>query len=220
MPLVVGLVEPQYRKAVMENLVQSIRASNNALTAGDIGFRYLVRALEDGGASQLLYEMNNRDDVPGYGYQLKHGATALTESWPALKYVSNNHMMLGHLMEWLYSGLGGIRQQDEDVGFHKILIEPQMVKGIDWAKSSYNSINGNIDVNWKKGNRELTIDISVPGNCSAKVILPVNNADLIKEGDLPVPKNRIIKSKETKGNTVALNITSGNYEFTMPYKEN
>ena len=121
MPLVVGLVEPQYRKAVMDNLVQSIRASNNALTAGDIGFRYLVRALEDGGASQLLYEMNNRDDVPGYGYQLKHGATALTESWPALKYVSNNHMMLGHLMEWFYSGLGGIKQQDDDVGFRNIL---------------------------------------------------------------------------------------------------
>ena len=51
-------------------------------------------------------------------------------------------------------------------------IEPQLVKGIDWVKSSYNSINGNIEVNWKKGNGELTMDISVPGNCSAKVIPP------------------------------------------------
>jgi alpha-L-rhamnosidase len=220
MPLVVGLVESKYRKAVMENLVQSIKTSNNALTAGDIGFRYLVRALEDGGASQLLYEMNNRDDVPGYGYQLKHGATALTESWPALKYVSNNHMMLGHLMEWLYSGLGGIRQQDDDVGFHKILIEPQVVKGIDWVKTSYNSINGKIEVNWKKGNGELLMDVSVPGNCSAKVILPVNNADLIKEEDLPVSKNSVIKSKVTGANIVALNIPSGNYKFRMPFKEN
>lgn len=220
MPLVVGLVEPQYQKAVMENLVQSIKAGNNALTAGDIGFRYLVRALEDGGASQLLYEMNNRDDVPGYGYQLKHGATALTESWPALKYVSNNHMMLGHLMEWLYSGLGGIRQQDDDVGFHKILIEPQLVKGIDWVKSNYNSINGNITVNWEKGNGELTMDISVPGNCSTKVILPVNKPDLIKEGDSPVSKSLGIKSSQIEGNTVTLNITSGNYKFSMPYKDN
>lgn len=220
MPLVVGLVEPQYQKAVLENLVQSIRAGNNALTAGDIGYRYLVRALEDGGASQLLYEMNNRDDVPGYGYQLKHGATALTESWPALKYVSNNHMMLGHLMEWLYSGLGGIRQQEEDVGFRNILIEPQMVKGIDWVKSSYNSTNGNIEVNWKKGNGELTMDISIPGNCSANVILPVNKPDLIKEGDSPVSKSPGIKSSKIEGNTVILNITSGNYKFTMPFKDN
>ncbi len=220
MPLVVGLVEPQYQKAVMENLVKSIKASNNALTAGDIGFRYLVRALEDGGASQLLYEMNNRDDVPGYGYQIKHGATALTESWPALKYVSNNHMMLGHLMEWMYSGLAGIRQQDEDIGFHKILIEPQMVKGIDWIKSSYNSINGNISINWKKENGELLMEVSVPGNCSAKVILPVNNASLIKEGEAPVSKDWVVRSGEDGKSNVTLNIQSGNYRFRMPYEEN
>ncbi len=220
MPLVVGLVEPRYQKAVMDNLVQSIKASNYALTAGDIGFRYLVRALEDGGASQLLYQMNNRDDVPGYGYQIKHGATALTESWPALKYVSNNHMMLGHLMEWFYSGLAGINQQDGDVGFRKILINPQLVKGIDWVKSSYNSINGNIVVNWKKENGELIMDVSVPGNCSANVVFPVNNHGLIKEGDLPLSKSPVIKLKETEGNTVTLNVPSGNYKFTIPYKEN
>jgi len=50
--------------------------------------------------------MNTRDDVPGYGYQLRKGATALTESWAALESVSNNHLMLGHLMEWFYEGLG------------------------------------------------------------------------------------------------------------------
>src|SRR5690606_510485 len=99
MPLYLGLVEEAYRDKVFKNLTDSIRANGKALTAGDVGYRYLVRVLEEGGASQLLYEMNNRSDVPGYGYQIAHGATALTESWPALKYVSNNHMMLGHLME-------------------------------------------------------------------------------------------------------------------------
>jgi len=217
MPLYFGMVEPQYRKAVNENLVKSIRASGNALTAGDIGFRYLVRALEEGGASDLLYEMNNQDNVPGYGYQIKHGATALTESWPALKYVSNNHMMLGHLMEWFYSGLGGIKQQDEDVGFQKILIEPQFIKGIDWVKSSYNSINGNIVVKWKKQNSELFLDITVPANSSAIVVLPVSNSDLIKEGESILPKNMIVKSSYAGEKEVSLSILSGKYRFRMPY---
>ena len=103
MPWSVGLVDEQYKAKVLQNLENSIHEQGNPLTAGDVGFHYLVDALTQGGKSQLLYDMNARDDVPGYGYQLKKGATALTESWPALENVSNNHLMLGHLMDWFYA---------------------------------------------------------------------------------------------------------------------
>ena len=105
MALFMGLVEPQYKKAVMKALVKDIQSRNNALTAGDIGYRYVLRALEDAGRSDVIFAMNSRDDVPGYGYQLKHGATALTETGRLIRIVSNNHFMLGHLMEWFYAGL-------------------------------------------------------------------------------------------------------------------
>ena len=112
MPLFFGMVDDSIRNDVVKNLIKSINDNNKALTAGDVGYRYLLRALEQEGQSQLIFEMNSKTDVPGYGYQLSKGATSLTESWAALKYVSNNHMMLGHLMEWFYSGIGGIRQAD------------------------------------------------------------------------------------------------------------
>ena len=44
MPLCVGLVDEQYKKQVIKNLVDSIYANNKALTAGDIGFHFLVQA--------------------------------------------------------------------------------------------------------------------------------------------------------------------------------
>ena len=78
----------KYKTAVIDALIKDIRNRNNALTAGDIGYRYVLRALEDAGRSDVIFEMNSRDDVPGYGYQLKHGATALTESWQAYESVS------------------------------------------------------------------------------------------------------------------------------------
>ena len=216
MPLYFEMVEPQYRQAVMDNLVKSINDSGKALTAGDIGFRYLVRALEEGGASQLLYEMNNRDDVPGYGYQIKNGATALTESWAALKYVSNNHMMLGHLMEWFYSGLAGIRQQENDVGFNKILIDPQMVDGIDWVKSYYTTLNGKIEVNWRKEKGLLLINVVIPANSSALLVLPCSDPEKIKEDGKNVLKNMVIKPADSV-KKVTLNLTSGKYQFSTPY---
>lgn len=172
-PLYFGIAPEQYREAILTNLVDSVKNNNYALTAGDIGFRYLLQTLENGGYNQVIYKMNNREDVPGYGYQIKKGATALTESWQALRNVSNNHMMLGHLMEWFYSGLGGIRQQPGTVGYDKILITPQFIKGIEWVNCSYHSINGPIIVKWKRSGKEkIRLEVSIPANTSAIVALP------------------------------------------------
>ena len=150
MPLCVGLVDEQDKNEVLQNLVDSIYAGNKALTAGDIGFHFLVKALDGGGASQLIYDMNNRDDVPGYGFQLKKGATALTESWSALENVSNNHLMLGHIMEWFYSGLAGIGQEENSIAFKHIKIRPQPVGDITYAKGSFHSPYGWVITDWKK----------------------------------------------------------------------
>ena len=125
-------------------MVKDIKGRNNALTAGDIGYRYVLRALEDAGRSDVIFNMNSRDDVPGYGFQLKHGATALTESWQAYESVSNNHFMLGHLMEWFYAGLAGIKQADHSVAYNKIEIKPQPVGDVTAAKATYHSPYGEL----------------------------------------------------------------------------
>ena len=117
MPLVVGLAPDGEEGRVQDGLVRRIEKDGRALTAGDIGFHYVVEALSRAGRGDLLFAMNARDDVPGYGFQLKKGATALTESWAALEEVSNNHLMLGHLVRWFYAGLLGIDQQDDSVGY-------------------------------------------------------------------------------------------------------
>jgi alpha-L-rhamnosidase len=73
MPLVVGLVPDGRREAVLANLVADIRKHSNHVTAGDIGFHYVVRALTDDGRSDVLYDMLQRTDSPSYGYQLLRG---------------------------------------------------------------------------------------------------------------------------------------------------
>ena len=144
------LVEPKYKEAVVQNIVNDIRKHHNSLTSGDIGYRYLLKVLDDEDRSDVIYEMNNRTDVPGYGYQLEKGATSLTESWQALSSVSNNHLMLGHLMEWLYAGLAGIRQSENSVAFKNIIILPDLVGNITSAKATYQSVYGLIISDWKK----------------------------------------------------------------------
>jgi alpha-L-rhamnosidase len=181
MPLCTGLVDEADHKAVFKNLVDSITHDGKKLTAGDIGFHFLVQALQEGGASQLIYDMNYRSDVPGYGFQLAKGATALTESWPALAEVSNNHLMLGHIMEWFYNGLAGINQSPASVGYKHIVIRPEVVGDISYVKGSYNSPYGTIRSEWKRDGNNFSLFVKIPANTTATIYMP-DHKTIIQKG--------------------------------------
>ena len=213
MPYCFGIVDDIYKEEVFENLVDSIKANNKALTAGDVGFHYLIEALTKGGASQLIYEMINRDDVPGYGFQLKKGATALTESWEALENVSNNHLMLGHVMEWFYTGLAGIQQAENSVAYKNINIKPEFSKGLSFVKGSFDSPYGKIRSEWKKTDGHIQMEIEIPFNTTAKIYLPTDNASTVKIRDV---NNKIITPDRVTGKeNLIVKIGSGTYKIEI-----
>jgi hypothetical protein len=215
MPLCLDMVWPEYHDKVLQNLTDSIIANDKALTAGDIGYHYLVQALTEGGASQLLFEMNNRDDVPGYGYQLGKGATALTESWEALEIVSNNHLMLGHLMEWFYNGIGGIRQEESSAGFNKIIIKPAVIGDLSFASKSYDSPYGIIQTDWKIIEGNLNLKVTIPANTTAVIYLPAREQSKITENNLPVDQVKDIRYLKSENGYAVFRSGSGSYDFMI-----
>jgi len=218
MAVYMDLVDPRYKQAVVDNLVKEIKGRSNTLTAGDIGYRYVLQVLDDAGRSDVIYDMNSRSDVPGYGWQLAHGATALTESWQAYGFVSNNHFMLGHLMEWLYTGIGGIRAAKESVAYKNLEIRPQIVGNLTSAKATYESPYGHVMSSWKKDAEGITIDVEVPANSMAVVLLPAEATDLLYEGS-----TRLMEGKNggklfdvyVNGKQVGIRIGSGKYSFKV-----
>jgi len=214
MAVYMELVEPAYKDTVVQHLIQDIRNRNNSLTAGDIGYRYVLRVLEKEGRSDIIYDMNNKTDVPGYGYQLAKGATALTESWQALEQVSNNHFMLGHLMEWFYSGLVGIRQQKESVAFSKIEIHPTVVGDIDSVRGTYDSPYGLISSSWKKENSTFELEVQIPPNTMAWVYLPVQEGASIYESTRAINETDLKIIGHEQGRTI-VEIGSGDYRFKV-----
>jgi hypothetical protein len=213
MSVYAGLVEPQYKAAVVNNIVKDIRDRGNALTAGDIGYRYLLRVLDDEGRSDVIYDMNSRAEVPGYGYQLAHGATALTESWAALTSVSNNHFMLGHLMEWFYSGLAGIRPADDAIAFNKIEIRPETVGDVTWAKANYQSPYGDISSSWKKDKTQFKLEVDIPRNTTASIFLPVNGNAAITVDGQNIKTRHDLKFVGYHDGKAEIKAGSGNYTF-------
>jgi hypothetical protein len=213
MAVYMDLVEPQYKNAVLENIVKDIRERKNSLTAGDIGYRYLVRVLEDNGRSDVIFDMNSRSDVPGYGFQLAHGATSLTESWQAYRFVSNNHFMLGHLMEWFYSGLGGIMQTKNSIGFQHIDIRPEPVGDVTNAETTYLSPYGTISTKWKKTNETFELNTKIPVNTTATIYLPASKRSEITESGKPITKKDDVKILKYEQGKVLIAVGSGDYNF-------
>jgi len=204
-PLVMGICEPTNRTDVVNAIVADVRAHTNALTAGDVGYRYLLRALADGGRSDVIFDINNQSDKPGYGMQLKKGATSLTEAWDAAPGSSQNHFMLGQIQEWFYHDLSGIRNAPDSAGFKQIVINPQPVGDVTWVKASYNSIRGKIVTEWKRDGGEFTLKVSIPANTTATVCVPAKSASaVVAEGAafLRMENDRAIFA-----------IGSGNYTF-------
>ena len=209
------LVEPQYKAVVRQNLIDDIRRRGNALTAGDVGYRYVLRALEENDASEVIYDMNSRYDVPGYGYQLAHGATCLTESWQAYREVSNNHCMLGHLMEWLYSGLGGIRQSPGSAGYKEIVIRPQVVGDIHSAAVSFRSPYGLIRSEWSDSPQQYRQRVEIPANTTALVYLPAVDPAAVSESGVPLGEVPGLSVRERGKDYMAVAVGSGIYDFRV-----
>ena len=176
--LEMDLVPEGDREAVLQNLINDIHQHGDRLTTGDVGNRYLFNALIHNGQQELLYQMLNHYDVPGYGYQIKLGHTTLTEQWNPEHGASMNHFMMGHLNNLLIPYLLGIQRQ----GDH-ITIAPHPLGDMTWCRGSLESAQGEVSVEWHvdytKGNnaKSITLDVTVPKGGSALVVLPYSGQE-------------------------------------------
>jgi alpha-L-rhamnosidase len=212
--LEMGLAPPEDRAAILQNIVNDVRSRQNSLTAGDVGFRYLVRALANGGRSDVVYDMNSRSDRPGYGYQLAHGATSLTESWDARSGVSQDHFMLGHIMDWFYTNLAGLGCADDAVGFNHIVIKPAVVGDVTWAKATYQSVRGAIASSWHKSDSEFHLDVQIPPGSTATAYIPASAEDRVREGNDSASSAKGVKFLRVEGGSAIFAVQSGSYSFT------
>ena len=219
MPIILGLVTDQERAAVTGNLVSEITDGKYHVTAGDVGFSYLVRALTDTEQGNLLYQMVCQTDGPGYAYQIDHGATSLTEAWDTNPASSQNHCMLGHVEGWFYRGLAGIRLDESAPGFRHFVLRPQLPEGLEWVKAQYDSIRGRIASEWHVEKGDVTWSLQIPPNTTATLFLPAAKADTVTEGGKPLSESKGIDKVRAESGRVTLEAASGTYQFRWARQE-
>lgn len=176
MSLIVGLVPEDMEERVVKQLRDDVIKRDFAITAGDIGHPFLIAAMMKYGMSDLLNQMTNITETPGYGYQVVRGATTLTESWDGPDRVrphgSQNHLMLGSIEEWFYGSLGGVELMRDGLPFDEVRIAPRPEEGVDWVSAWVMHPYGRIAVDWKRKEGRVEVKVTIPPNVTAYLESP------------------------------------------------
>lgn len=172
LPLFLDMVSEEHRQAVLDNLVRDIEQHGWRLTTGDVGNRYLFQTLARNDLNDVMYRMHNHEEAPGYGFQLKYGATTLTEQWDPRQGSSWNHFMMGQIDEWFFRSLLGLTPDPNGKGYSEVTIAPQVVGDLRNVQGSYRSLYGQINIAWERDEEHFTLSVELPTNCRATVLLP------------------------------------------------
>jgi hypothetical protein len=168
LPLFLGICGENRDKA-MAALLGDIKKHGNRLTTGDVGNRYLFQTLARNGYNDLMYKMMAHDEAPGYGFQLKFGATTLTEQWDPRQGSSWNHFMMGQIDEWFFRTIGGIITQPDG----SIVIAPVAAGGLKNADVTTANLYGKIRSRWTLSDDGLfSLECEIPCGSSATIQMP------------------------------------------------
>ena len=172
------LVPRDAREAVFARLLEDIEKWNYRMSCGEVAWPFLIKTLSSFGRDDVLWKMIQRDDAPGYVHMLKKwGMKTLSETWDGPG-SSMNHFMFGAIQEWFMSGVVGIRQADDSIGYSEILLRPNPMPGkINHARGEYRSILGLIVSDWQveRQSRKFVWDFVIPAGTTARLEIPVGS---------------------------------------------
>lgn len=215
-PLLLQVPPRELEGAVMRNLDETIRVRDRGhINAGMHGTYFLLKYLLEADRNDLIYEMVNQREYPGWGYMLAQGATTAWESWSGEN--SHIHDTLISVGSWFVQGLGGIRADESAPGFRHFFIRPAPTGDLTWARSRYQSLHGLIVSDWRITNGVLRLYVTVPVGTSATVSVPTTQPAAVTEGGRPAARSPGVQPLPAERGRAVYRVTSGRYAFAAPF---
>lgn len=203
------------KEKTYDAMMKEFERHNMHLATGIFSTKMMFDVFRENDKNEMAYTIANQRDYPGWGNMIANGATTLWETWAYPESgPSQNHPMFGSVDEWFYRSLLGINPAAP--GFEKIIIKPQPVNDLTWAKGSYTSVHGTITTDWKITNGQFNLHVSIPPNTTAEIYLPCKeNSKIIEVNDMLKQNVNVIPERYENGYAVS-EIGSGDYHFIVP----
>ncbi len=219
LPLAFGLVLPEFRSAVVSNLVADIMVAHQGhTTVGLTGMQWFMQVLTDSGHPEVAYTVATRTNRPSWGYMLAQGGSSVWERWdqdtrdPGMN--GESQMILaGNLVAWMYQTLAGINYDPAQPGFKHIILRPRPVGDLRFVKASHHSLYGIISSSWKRESGRFTLEVTIPPNTTATVFVPASDAAQVLESGRPANDSKPLRFLRTEDGNAVFEAGSGHYSF-------
>jgi alpha-L-rhamnosidase len=196
------LLKPEQRGAAAAQLRERLTLDGLTLTTGFLGTPLLCPVLSDCGLNEYAYALLFNTNCPSWLYEVEHGATTIWERWNSVRedgtfgpvsMNSLNHYAFGCVAEWMYRYVCGINPTLEHPGFQTSVIKPQPNSLLRFAEASVQTMYGTLSSSWKLDGGMITIEINIPCNTQADIILPDADGAQVLENGIPVEGSRFVK---------------------------
>lgn len=216
-----NMLPEQLRKSAAERLAENIRSYGIHLTTGFLGTPYLCEVLTRFGYTSLAYQLLLQESYPSWLYPVKMGATTIWERWDGIKpngtfqtpgMNSFNHYAYGAIGDWMYRTMAGIKEDETGAGYKKMIIQPQAGGNFSKVAASLQTYYGLISSSWQMQQANFQLDVEIPANTTAVILLPAPKKGVISESGNPI--NVASLSVDELGN-LKIPVGSGKYHFEI-----
>ena len=126
------------------------------------------------------------------------------------------HYSFGAVGQWMFENIGGINTNGP--AFKHIVLRPQPGGKLTWANVRYDSIHGPIVSNWKYTGGVFELEVQIPANTTATLVLPTSDAKSVRESGKPITQTEGVKETGVQNGAVVLALGSGTYKFRADLK--
>lgn len=225
MALQFGMVAKSDISAVVNGLEYNVSVIKGGhLATGIHGNRYIYSVLAKYGKANLAHKILTTPIFPSQTFIINSGFTTWPErqrDWD-IKLEDNggsqNHPMHSGFAAYFYESLGGIKPIYTAPGFKEFTVNPQFSNKITYSRVTVTSPYGNIHNSWNINNSNFSINLQIPFNTKARVVLSTEELKSLKINGKKWDKFQ--KHNQTKINNKYLLLGSGNYLIEYKKTEN
>jgi len=221
-----NLLPDELHEAAARRMVECFQRYDGHISTGFHSTICLMNELTRNGYNDEAYRLINNRTMPSWGYAIDHGATTIWERWDG--YVEGRgfqnpgmnsfaHYALGSVGEWMYRTILGINPDPRVPAYKRFIIRPRPGGGLTWARGSYDSIHGQIAVDWRIDASRISLNVAVPANTTTTVYVPTTDPTRVTESGIPAAQAEGVELMRSAEGAAVYRVGAGRYSFAADW---
>ena len=217
-----GMVPEEDIESVVNGLAYDIvEVKGGHHSTGIHGNRYIYTVLSKYGKADLAHQILTTPEFPSQTYVMNSGFTTWPErqfEWEKMEGPTNslNHPMHSGFAAYFYESLGGIKSSEDQPGFKAFTVNPEFPTSITKTEVKVPTPYGDIINNWSIKDDVLSLNLEVPFNTQARLIVTPSELESLKINGEPISEFKQNNTFEIADRFVIL----GSGDYTIAYSKN